>query len=150
MPPPPGGVPAGWYPDPELASTLRYWDGGQWTEHRAPSAAAMAEAPTTSRKYRGSRGTSGIFLVLCLLAFVSSGVAYLDYYSKQISYRASLLADSMSLSACDMRNTERFFSGLSPIPCGPSPPSLGLAIGLLILSTIFLVISVSTRRRPVT
>ena len=32
----------GWYPDPEMAGTNRYWDGGQWTEHRAPSTYATA------------------------------------------------------------------------------------------------------------
>jgi len=29
-------IPAGWYTDPEQAGQLRYWDGLQWTEHRAP------------------------------------------------------------------------------------------------------------------
>ncbi len=28
--------PAAWYPDPQDSSQLRYWDGGQWTDHRAP------------------------------------------------------------------------------------------------------------------
>jgi hypothetical protein len=28
---------AAWYPDPEDATQLRYWDGQQWTEHRAPA-----------------------------------------------------------------------------------------------------------------
>ena len=29
--------PPDWYPDPENAGMLRYWDGNQWTEHRAPA-----------------------------------------------------------------------------------------------------------------
>lgn len=34
-----GDLPAaGWYPDPEDASQQRYWDGQQWTDHRAPAA----------------------------------------------------------------------------------------------------------------
>lgn len=33
-----GPPPAGWYPDPEQAGQQRYWDGQQWTEHRAPAA----------------------------------------------------------------------------------------------------------------
>lgn len=30
--------PAGWYPDPQDASSQRYWDGTTWTEHTAPGA----------------------------------------------------------------------------------------------------------------
>jgi hypothetical protein len=26
-------TPAGWYPDPDAPTRLRYWDGSQWTEH---------------------------------------------------------------------------------------------------------------------
>lgn len=33
---PPG---PGWYPDPADPGTNRYWDGGRWTENRAPIAA---------------------------------------------------------------------------------------------------------------
>lgn len=29
--------PAGWHPDPQDPAQLRYWDGNQWTEHRAPA-----------------------------------------------------------------------------------------------------------------
>ena len=35
-------TPAGWYPDPEQAGQLRYWDGGTWTEHRSPAQAPAA------------------------------------------------------------------------------------------------------------
>lgn len=37
-------TPAGWYPDSELGG-LRYWDGLQWTEHRAPAAPAAPAGP---------------------------------------------------------------------------------------------------------
>lgn len=30
-------VPAGWYPDQNMADTQRYWDGNQWTEHVQPN-----------------------------------------------------------------------------------------------------------------
>ena len=30
------GVPANWYPDPEVQGGLRYWDGIVWTPHRVP------------------------------------------------------------------------------------------------------------------
>ena len=40
-------TPAGWYPDPEQAETLRYWTGTNWTDQRAPSynRAPAARAP---------------------------------------------------------------------------------------------------------
>jgi hypothetical protein len=38
---------AGWYPDPERAHTLRYWDGDAWTEDRAPNVpTARSDAPS--------------------------------------------------------------------------------------------------------
>ena len=30
-------VPAGWYPDPQDATSKRYWDGTAWTAHRHPT-----------------------------------------------------------------------------------------------------------------
>ncbi|MFL6060648.1 MAG: DUF2510 domain-containing protein [Marmoricola sp.] len=33
--PGPAAVP-GWYHDPRMANTWRYWDGSSWTEHRTP------------------------------------------------------------------------------------------------------------------
>lgn len=35
-------APAGWYDDPEMVNTRRYWDGGQWTDHRQEKAASQA------------------------------------------------------------------------------------------------------------
>ena len=37
-----GDVAAGWYPDPQDARQLRYWDGSQWTEHRQPRQTVQA------------------------------------------------------------------------------------------------------------
>lgn len=36
------GFPAGWYPDPDNASSLRFWDGEVWTDHRAALLSAAA------------------------------------------------------------------------------------------------------------
>jgi hypothetical protein len=34
--PPPTGIPAGWYPDPEAPDVQRWWDGYRWTENFQP------------------------------------------------------------------------------------------------------------------
>ena len=31
---------AGWYPHPEMAGTVRYWDGDDWTDQVAPAGAS--------------------------------------------------------------------------------------------------------------
>ncbi len=43
-------TPPGWYADPNDPYTQRYWDGSQWTDNRAPGAAAVApKAPTNGQ-----------------------------------------------------------------------------------------------------
>lgn len=60
--------PAGWHPDPQAPSTQRYWDGSQWTEHRAPLAV----------KQRGSDGlvATGIITAL-VIPFVGFIVGFI-------------------------------------------------------------------------
>ncbi|MBU3750136.1 MAG: DUF2510 domain-containing protein [Mycobacterium sp.] len=46
-------MPAGWYPDPENTAgfryggvpSMRYFDGGKWTEHRAPMQRSQQRSP---------------------------------------------------------------------------------------------------------
>jgi hypothetical protein len=43
----------GWYPDRNEANTVRWWDGGQWTDHTqsiAPAAAAF-EQPVSAAAF---------------------------------------------------------------------------------------------------
>ncbi len=42
-PPPP--FPPGWYPDPENANAIRYWDGASWSPATAPTGPLAARAP---------------------------------------------------------------------------------------------------------
>lgn len=36
-------TPAGWYPDPEQPTLIRYWDGMAWTDHRAAGGLVAAQ-----------------------------------------------------------------------------------------------------------
>lgn len=46
--------PAGWYPHPTMADTLRYWDGDAWTEHIAPAGGQQA-GPQRACPYCGAQ-----------------------------------------------------------------------------------------------
>jgi hypothetical protein len=44
----PGSAPPDWYPDPGQPNTLRYWDGRQWTDQRAPAGNQAARRPSAA------------------------------------------------------------------------------------------------------
>jgi hypothetical protein len=48
--PTPAGPSAGWYPDAKLADTVRYWDGGQWTDNVAPASGKVSSQPASVRQ----------------------------------------------------------------------------------------------------
>ena len=62
-------IAAGWYPDPERADGLRYWDGAAWTEHRAPRPAGAAPPPP-GRIVTHDQSTAVTALVVSILGFL--------------------------------------------------------------------------------
>ncbi len=84
-------VPAGWYPDQNMAGTERYWDGQRWTEHvqpvtpkpapsyeppshRDPQPAQALQPPTpglepaVAKRQDKQRSVIGVVLAICALA----------------------------------------------------------------------------------
>ncbi len=59
--------PPGWYPDPEMAATQRYWDGATWTDHRAPGS---PQAPVAATKRRGPRKMTWALIAWSVLILV--------------------------------------------------------------------------------
>lgn len=63
----------GWYPDPEDATSLRWWDGTAWTDHRrsiqpAPTPAPLPVAEPTGSGTRPVAIALGVLVVLALVA----------------------------------------------------------------------------------
>ncbi|MCI2956854.1 DUF4041 domain-containing protein [Agromyces atrinae] len=70
-------APAGWYPDTTTAGMMRWWDGTQWTDHRAPvvsetveQQAKSEELSTTARRQRRLSGRAARDRVIELEALV--------------------------------------------------------------------------------
>lgn len=61
--------PAGWYPDPNDTSQLRYWSGSAWTEHRAPRGQVPAPASGAQRA-PASRVATGRWYFVVTIATV--------------------------------------------------------------------------------
>lgn len=61
-------APAGWYDDPNMVNTRRYWDGQKWTAHRQekPPPAPVAAAAVTDEPAPSSWITWGYLLAVFL------------------------------------------------------------------------------------
>jgi len=93
-PPPPG-----WYADPELPGTLRFWSGQAWTDHRSP-------VPTPPSPQTSGGGCLIAFLVILgIIAVVVVGVIVLGAVgrggsaaTREIEYRFSGTASGGSIT----------------------------------------------------
>lgn len=69
----PTGAAPGWYPDPLMANTLRYWDGTVWTEHAAP---APRESPVPAPEASSETVAAGVMkAVLIMVVLAAVGLA---------------------------------------------------------------------------
>ena len=78
-------APAGWYPDPGGAPSLRWWDGGRWTERLAPAAAPLGEPATPARVPDGAAvDTVWIWLVVFLPIALAVPIVFGDYRAADV------------------------------------------------------------------
>ena len=74
--------PAGWYPDPAMEQTQRYWDGTQWTHHIAPITAAPVPSdhgPATAEHWLVPVGRSWQSIVAGYMGFMALVAAVFGY-----------------------------------------------------------------------
>ena len=60
--------PPGWHVDPQDPSQWRYWDGQQWTEHRAPRDAAASPSTPLPATHKGKGAMRADFTQLATAA----------------------------------------------------------------------------------
>jgi Protein of unknown function (DUF2510) len=75
--------PAGWYTDPNDATTQRYWDGQQWTENRAPL------------EKKGAKPGVGSYIVAVLLPIVGVILAIVQFARGNGGQGAAVLLTSI-------------------------------------------------------
>lgn len=87
----------GWYPHPQMANTLRYWDGKAWTDQVAP--APVAAPP--------SRSGPGVFTIAVgvLLAVLLCAIVY-------------TMATANDGLDCATENADRARDGQPLLDCG--------------------------------
>jgi hypothetical protein len=64
----PAYTPAGWYPDPSMPGTQRYWDGVQWTDSVMPAAYAYGMQTQTS--------TYAVLAIVFAFVFFPLGIVF--------------------------------------------------------------------------
>lgn len=94
---------AGWYPDPDDATQQRYWDGSQWTEHRAK---AMAVNYEQAAEIRG-KSRKRAFIVIGAVAGVVALVAIGSSLTSESGSSAPTAADTPSRDAASGAPAER-------------------------------------------
>lgn len=73
----PGAV--GWYPDPDQPQTVRYWDGTEWTEQRAPATVVTPDEDRPFFTARRVRGLIGAFAVVIGILYFNGSLDHVLY-----------------------------------------------------------------------
>lgn len=78
-------APPGWYPDPKMVDTKRYWDGQAWTDHAAPAQSASVMVPIQQER-QGISAVKGIVIVALGILVAVGVIAVIVKSSKPSAY----------------------------------------------------------------
>ncbi|WP_062202912.1 DUF2510 domain-containing protein [Demequina salsinemoris] len=129
-------APAGWYADPSAPGTVRYWDGGAWTEHvaPAPTLAPAAVAVATGAPRTGMTTGARVLIVLGIIVAGFVVIGILAAISIPIFMNQQHKASDAEAQAAAAKLGVAIASGLVENPSGGLPQLSQAADGTVTLS----------------
>ncbi len=90
-------TPAGWYPDPDNATQLRWWDGAQWTENRSapPVANPYSTSAADLKAPDGTKWNTVWIWIIVVIPFVPSLALLTVDWSSMIDFTSGSEAEMM-------------------------------------------------------
>lgn len=139
--------PAAWYDDPEDPSRYRYWDGTNWTDHRAPKGFAEAPAPVAEDTawsifpyaFNAIGATWRTLLVLSIPNLITSVVLLVAVYATVDQIFGGEFDEVIDRAADGFISTsdEAYFRSLDPtFPVAWFWVALAVALGSLVVGAL--------------
>ena len=124
------GPPPGWYPDPHMADTKRYWDGTRWSDHIAP-------VETDAAGKQNSRLIGAGLVVATVIGLVMAGQSASLLSGTGLQWTGAVLAVGAAVVSVVMRRT---------VSTGVIVATIILAV-LAVISVIYLEVELEQKRQ---
>lgn len=142
-------VPSGWYDDPEDPAQYRYWDGTQWTEHRAPRTTGSSSGSSSAGSAAINDGWSllrrnwvamVVISLITLVAYVAAAVVIFIAANNSIEPSILDIVQRVTEPGFDAVNDpadEAFIESIEFTPTAGFWVIVPVMIGLVLLVQIF-------------